>query len=298
MNTQNQLSIHGRIGFRSRSAFSLIEILVVMALLTVIIFGLLAMFSQTQKAFRTGLAQVDVLEGGRVTTDLISGELAQMTPSRQMATNFYLEIPNYTPLLQPLPGSSFSRLNLCNDLFFVTRRNQEWIGIGYFVRETDPQTGNLRVSPVGTGTLYRFETNAPALSGRTPANLLNEFLAARGSEFRATRIMDGVVHFKVRAYNTNGFWVTQNLHNPADNSYISYSPVIAPGEITLCAFYGNAVPAAVEVELGILESRAWERFKSLPDAASQYRYITNQTGRVHIFRQRVPIRSVDPLAYR
>ena len=293
-----QLPIRARVEPCVRSAFSLIEILVVMALLSVIILGLLAMFTQTQKAFRTGLTQVDVLEGGRVATDLISGEMAQMAPSRQNATNFYTEIPNYTPLIQPLPGSSFPRANLCTDLFFVTRRNRDWVGIGYFVRETDPTTGNLRVSPVGTGTLYRFETNAPALSGRTPVHMYNEFLTARGSEFRATKIMDGVVHFKVRAYNTNGFWVTQNLHNPADNSYISYSPVIAPGEITLCAFYGNAVPAAVEVELGILESRAWERFKSLPDAASQYRYITNQAGRVHVFRQRVPIRSVDPLAYR
>jgi hypothetical protein len=66
----------------------------------------------------------------------------------------------------------------------------------------------------------------------------------------------------------------------------------------LYEFWSNAVPAFVELEIGILEDRAWERFKSLSDAASQYRYISNQAGRVHLFRQRISIRNVDPLAYR
>ena len=294
-----QIPIRARAEPRGRSAFSLIEILVVMALLSVIILGLLAMFTQTQKAFRTGLTQVDVLEGGRVATDLILRDLEQMTPSRQKATNFYARLLNNVPLVQPLPGSSFPRTNLCTDLFFITRTNQTWIGIGYFVRQTDVATGNLSISPVGTGTLYRFETNAPVLSGRTPAGMYTEFLNAQGSEFRASKIMDGVLHFKVRAYDNKGFWLTQDLYHRdnSTNSAISFLPVVAPGEVSLYTFYNNAVPAAVEVELGILETRAWERFKSLPAGVAQYNYLTNQAGRVHVFRQRVPVRSVDPLAY-
>src|SRR5205807_126156 len=63
-------------------AFSLIEILVVVALLTVIILGLLAMFHQVQKAFRESMTQVDVLEAGRATLDKLGRELSEAIPSQ------------------------------------------------------------------------------------------------------------------------------------------------------------------------------------------------------------------------
>src|SRR5690349_9405531 len=58
-------------GFRSRQGFSLIEILVVVALLSVIILGLIAMFHQTQKALLSTTTQVDLLESGRAAADLV-----------------------------------------------------------------------------------------------------------------------------------------------------------------------------------------------------------------------------------
>src|SRR5260370_29875183 len=56
-------------------AFSLVEILVTMALLSVIVLGLLAMFHQTQRAFTQSLMQVDVLEAGRAATDVMTREV-------------------------------------------------------------------------------------------------------------------------------------------------------------------------------------------------------------------------------
>src|ERR1051325_2127221 len=123
-----------------RAAFSLIEILVVVALLSIIILGLLAMFSQTQKAFRAGLTQTDVLASGRLASDMVGRELEQITPAYQSGTNFYAQIPfdssaPYTnPFVQPLPGTPNARTNFLHDLFFVSKRNQDWVGIGYFVR--------------------------------------------------------------------------------------------------------------------------------------------------------------------
>src|SRR5947207_12610645 len=60
--------------FRSPGSpgFSLIEIMVTVSLLTFIILGLLLMFNQTQRAFRTGMTQTDVLEAGRATMDMLS----------------------------------------------------------------------------------------------------------------------------------------------------------------------------------------------------------------------------------
>ena len=116
------------------------------------------MFNQTQRAFRAGLAQTDQLEGGRMFTDLILRDLQQITPAGQTnAVNFYAQIPNYSPLQQIMPASSISRTNILEDVFFLTRFNQTWNGIGYFVRSNSDfgVAGNVALA----GTLYRFETN-------------------------------------------------------------------------------------------------------------------------------------------
>jgi hypothetical protein len=66
-------------------------------------------------------------------------------------------------------------------------------------------------------------------------------------------------------------------------------------------FWSNAVPAAVELELGILEQHALERYNSIGDPNARLNYLqsTNYylSSRVQLFRQRIPIRNVDPLAY-
>src|ERR1700744_6655417 len=100
--------------------------MVVMALLSVIILGLMAMFDQTQKAFRTGMSQTDRLEGGRMFTDLLLRDMEEITPCYQTnGMNFYAQIPNYGafvgPLVQNLPGSTFPRTHILENVFFLTR---------------------------------------------------------------------------------------------------------------------------------------------------------------------------------
>ena len=71
--------------------------MVAVSLLAVIIVGLLAMFYQTQRAFRSGIAQVDVLEGGRATLDLISRELQEMTAASDPTitnVNLFVRFPD------------------------------------------------------------------------------------------------------------------------------------------------------------------------------------------------------------
>jgi hypothetical protein len=69
-----------------------------------------------------------------------------------------------------------------------------------------------------------------------------------------------------------------------------------PGEVKYI-FTSNAVPAYVEFELGILEKQAYERYRAMPDYDSRTNFLARQIGSVHLFRQRVPIRSVDYSAY-
>ncbi len=308
---------------RRARGFTLIEILVVVTLLSIIVLGLLTMFTQTQKAFRTGLTQADVLQSGRVVSDMILRELEQITPTHRYSTvNFDAWYPNLRPLEQALPGSSNKRTNMLEDLFFITRQNREWIGIGYFVRRHDQTTGaveapSMNVPPgpntLAAGTLYRFEARVPLATSpansRGPEYLYALYANAAYTNFwplstlPVAKIVDGVVNFKVHAYNTNNFWITNDFgvngvsYSGSQYNSTNLMSTRVPGEVGQYRFYSNAVPAAVELEVGILEDKAWERFNSLPTDIAKFNYVTNVVGRVHLFRQRVQIRNVDPLAY-
>src|SRR5262249_27457656 len=100
-------------------------------------------------------------------------------------------------------------------------------------------------------------------------------------------------------YDGNGNWQWADLPNNGANlkSDIRLSTGVAPGEVGNYAYYSNAVPAYVEIELGILKSRTWERAKSIADVTARRQYLLQQVAKVHVFRTRVPIRNVDPQAY-
>jgi hypothetical protein len=59
------------------------------------------------------------------------------------------------------------------------------------------------------------------------------------------------------------------------------------------------VPAYLEVELGVLDSQTYQRFKGLDASApaSQVQFLSNRVAQVHVFRQRIPIHNVDTTAY-
>jgi prepilin-type N-terminal cleavage/methylation domain-containing protein len=277
--------------FRACSrAFTLVEMLVVMLLLSLIVGGLMAMFNETQKAFRLGLMQTDVLEGGRALSDLITSEMTGITPSYGgQVTNFYADIPDVAAPWQQIPGDiTAQRTNTLENVFFLTRVNQKWLAYGFcFTNPAD-----------GAATLFRFyaETNINA----NPGPMWSSFIQQTNTNFRATnltRLMDGVVQFRIRAYDTNGIWIVPGSLDPnMTNNALSVLSTRVPSEMKYI-FTSNAVPAYVEFELGILEKRAYERFKAMPDYDSRTNFLAQQVGSVHLFRQRVPIRSVDFSAY-
>jgi len=237
---------------------------------------------------------------------MIARELSQITPASYtrdavtFSAGIYSYLPPFqfvAPLLQPLPGTAnVERTNFLEGMFFLTQENQtgqpRWSGIGYWVG--DPATGGPATG--GWGTLYRFQTNTVFRDMPSPTSLYNYFYRPDVRRNLSSRIIDGVVHFKVRAYDTNGVWITRNLRTNTDIRSIQFSTVI-PGEVEFYRFTNSAVPASVEFELGVLEERALARVKSIPDATTRSNYLRLQAGRVHLFRTRVPVRNVDPTAY-
>ena len=269
-------------------AFTLVEIMVVMTLLSIIILSLMTVLNSTQTAFRAGLTQTDVLASGRTVTDLIKSDLETMTPSfgaSNGAVNFYVTNVSlgYPTNIQSLPGSGSQRTNVLQNFFILTRQNRTWTGVGYVVDTASQPTNSLYRFSMSTNVmatdpcwwLFYFFTNAVANNNFT----------------NMSHLMDGVVNLRVRVYDTNGIWMNYTYTNAPN--FRTSSTVC--GETGFYMF-SNMLPASVEVELGVLEDRTLQRAESLSGAV-QMAYLSNHVGQVHIFRQRVWIRNVDPSAY-
>jgi type II secretory pathway pseudopilin PulG len=289
--------------FAIRGAFTLIEVMVVVVLLSLIVIALMGVFNSTQAAFRASITQTDVLEGGRAAMDLMAGDLKEMSPSLGFSNlvanggvNFFVtnNDSTYSPLIQPLVASSSSRMNVLQKFFILSHENQTWSGVGYVV-DTSP-TAN------GINPLYRFvPTDLPARPD--PWQLFTNFidhsaLPISQSDTNMHRLMDGVVTLRVRAYDLNGLWMTNGYSNPASFTVknVRFLPTIF-GEVGFYMF-NNALPASVEIEMATLEDRTLQRAGTYPNNTfAQSNYLAGQAGKVHVFRQRVAIPNVDSAAY-
>ena len=298
-------------------AFTLVEILVVVVLLSFIILALMTVFNATQTAFRASLTQTDVMEGGRSAMGMIKNDLDSMTPSfgqsNQPAfdgtslvpvnfSSFVVVTGTNTPLVQSLTGVSNptnNRVNVLEEFFILSRQNTMWTGTGYFVDTVSTNYLNplyrfsmtTNVMAADPMVLYNtFCTNLPTFTGR-PISINNPSMS---------HLMDGVVHLTVRAYDPNGIWMTNGYPlgytNTAKNAWFSQQMLGEAGFV----MFSNTLPAAVEVNLGVLEDRVLQRAQSLPNfppVLAQSNYLAQQAGKTHLFRQRFPIRNVDPSAY-
>jgi hypothetical protein len=292
---------------------------VVVALLSLIVLALMAVFNSTQTAFRATLTQTDVLEGGRSVMGLIKTDLESMTPSFGRSNvvlngGYYGFIPNDAPvnfcvvtntyqyqsgnlpLVQSLTGSSSNRINVLQKFFFLTRQNTTWTGIGYVV---DPASTDY------FNPLYRFTLTTNLSAPQAPWVLYATFLTnsvfpISPTNSRLSHLLDGVVHVTARAYDPEGYWMTNAIEvyggRYVSNRNVRFAPP-AWGEVS-CYMFSNTLPGSVGIELGVLEDRVIQRALSIDNAVARSNYLAGQAARVHLFRQRVPIRNVDPSAYR
>jgi type II secretory pathway pseudopilin PulG len=301
---------HSPFALRGFSAFTLIEVMVAVALLSLIVIALMGVFNSTQTAFRASVTQTDALESGREAMGLITSDLRAMSPSfgysntitANPPVNFAVTVNNaFPPLVQPLVGSvsGIDRTNVVENVFILSRENQTWTGVGYVV---DTAATNS-INP-----LYRFSmsTNVAAANPRVLYNIFANYLSI-GVFTNMSHLMDGVVEFRVRAYDPFGVCLTNGYNNvlppvvvPVKNAQF-FAPVL--GE-TGFYMYSNALPAAVEIQMATLEDRVLQRAESRPDDVpgpppndARTIYLQQQAGKVHVFRQRVAIPNVDSSVY-
>jgi len=304
------------------AAFTLVEVMVAMGILSLIVLVLMAVFSNTQAAFRASVTSSDVLENGRATMELMTADLRGMAPSEgfSLGNNYALGVSGmafnnepvnffvtnnsafYQPLVQPLIGSANGamRTNQLEYFFMLGRQNTMWTGVGYIVNTKT--SSSLSLYP-----LYRF--SAQTSIQNSPSTLFNAFQSEILNDqwTSMSHLMDGVVGLTVRVYNTNGVWLT-NGYVPGQSYVVGNTwfepPCPGPGGEVGCIFFSNALPASVEIQMATLEDRTMQRAESLGQSGqtpmsvyAESNYLSGRAGAVHIFRQRVSIPQVDPSAY-
>jgi prepilin-type N-terminal cleavage/methylation domain-containing protein len=256
----------------SQAGFSLLEILVAVGLLALIIVGLLSMYYQTDKAFRLGTRQVDVLESGRAVMNTLARELQEMTSVDYLRVSNFFTRTTFAPLLQPRGSDDFWQTNILQDYYFITKSNDMWHAIGYFV-DTTGASG-------GVGSLYRFTTSQPGMFVENLTNLYGSYDAAlKTAPNNWSLLAENIIHLRITPYDANGvIYSNINLLN------YSFPYEIAPSRY-------ESMPAAVDLELGILDPRALERYRAIVNAGKAHEYLTNHADQVYIFRKRIPIRT-------
>tara|TARA_Y100001934_G_scaffold279419_1_gene383141 strand:- start:240 stop:1259 length:1020 start_codon:yes stop_codon:yes gene_type:complete len=218
-----------RTRIRNSRAFTLLELMVAVSVMTLVIYTLYALFNQTQMALRKNAAQVDVNEAGRAAMEMIVRELSQMEVSGYPAfidfqtrltysgsKSFHSRItPGNTPLLLAYQSDALTpegddedlaqgfRTNILQDFTFTGRGDS-----GFFVT-------SYRVvgATNGIGTLARYRTNGTlrvTASGQVLTNkteIFNRFFFdtvtyADSGWFQP--IADGVIHLRISPYDRLG----------------------------------------------------------------------------------------------
>lgn len=310
-------------GQKRRSAFSVIELMLAIAIMGVIIFALYNVFDQTQRAMRSTQVQTDVSEKARAIMEMVGRELEQAQPSH-VGINGLMEVNLFGGLEhQPQVIGAGNRpedrkdipprTNLLHNIFFLNNRTNAWQGIGYRV---------IYVTN-SVGVLQRFETNLYGhrpYSNRLSSAFVNEPLTSTNYH----HVADGIIHFSVIPYDRNGYrlgWDTTNrvpgyysilrrsaegeaFETASDTTETNLANVILQeafqdtrAEVleysSNFAFRSNAMPAYIDLQLGILEPEALAQYYLMledenPNAGQ---FLARQISKVHLFRQRIPIRT-------
>jgi hypothetical protein len=275
---------------RWRAAFTVLEIMVAVALLAVIIVGLLAMFYQVQRAFRAGTAQVDVMENGRSAISMITREMHEVAATGLLDVTNLVIVPSWQGIqTSQLLSSGEVRDNFLDELCFLQRRNDEWTGIAY--RFTNAWTG--------VGTLVRYSWSWTKDSNPQWADDTNRIMSGvvcaqppnPPINIAHSHVLDGVVHFQMEAYDAEGVPYRPPVYPDVNDSYLRRDSVRA--------FMSTNLPAYLDIELRVLEPATLARFRARAetDLTRATNYLAAQIGRTHVFRQRIPVRSAATTAF-
>lgn len=305
-------------------AFTVVELMVAVSLMTVIVLALFGMFRQTQRALQGNVTQLDVLESGRAALELMVREVQEAVPAGLEAqVNFKVELnrpgtlgAGAAPMFfrQPLLQTNVHfQTNVLQEVFFLTKRAKEWTAVGYRVVATN--------GPVGVLYRFAYTTNAAVLpfAANNLSLLFHNTVYTNRNFF--TPVADGVLHLRVQTADRIGrplnlpsidfyyppaqrvslneqglpsraLWLATSNSYPYDTVVRQWRDGANLPFAEDARFLSNAVPAYVDLELGVLEPQTLEQYRAFQvNPALATNFLARQAAKVHLFRQRIPIPS-------
>lgn len=288
-------------------AFTLVEMMLVVALTLVIVLTIVKAFDVTQKAFVKSLAQTDLLENGRGTISLISSDLSSIRalewqdgsgnprPSI-LVTNVTTQAMNLD--YPTSPGSAAKQTFYFQDLFFMKEFQRHWDAVAYRVAFTN-----------GVGSLYRLQLHTES---RTPdASFFQQALLSENNFPRnsistldynslpavpvVSLMAEGVVHFEINLYNQDGL-LLETLDNPVVGNQI-------PPFLAVVRNLGNGVqdvdysvnapniPSFVELVMGVMGPKLREQYANILSPELGAEFLQRESGNIQVFRSMFPIRN-------
>ena len=260
--------------------------------LVFIVLGLTAMFIETQRVFKAGTKQTNMTDSGRTILDMVTSDLAQLSDAQNTnVVNLFWSWSPANTSTQTADGATVPfRTNQLQMIFMLVHTNLQWVGVGYAVSN----------AVAGAGTLYRYQANtSDPLFYTNFVNIFTNFsVSASNGVFNPAyfhRVADGVVHLKIRAYDQTGhepLYEQQNDFNPNGDEFSypaqGYYYNIGSGQSNYVA--PAALPASVQLELGVLEPDAYDQLRNLPRVANAPRnFMVSAGGKIQIYRQNIPI---------
>lgn len=263
----------------TRKGFSLIELLVAIAALTLLVLLLVSLAGGVNRAWVAGEQQVSEFQDGRAILELISRELSQavISPTLQFVQN-------------PTLPAGFPIRAYSDQIFWMAPATSTASGnlseIGYYLAEdrsnpalTGAEIYQLRRFCVPPSDVANYQIfTSPNQPTDYSAPWVSSFL---GTAVLSTPVASGVIAFWVRCFDTNGDlipWLSANATGVGPmkfNSRAHFQPAI-PG-IASSFKYTNAVstvtadllPTSVELTIVTLDPKTFQRNPSIPAQIGQ-----------------------------
>lgn len=317
-----------------RAGFSLVEMMVAVALLGVIMFAMYSLFNQTQKALRQAVGQADVNEPARAALDLIADNLRQaafvgVPEVENFMVRYFTDQNGTAPSRHPSWTESVGpRSQAHHEVYYLKQvQDRQWLSAGFYVGQEASSVSGYRADrpwPPPVGTLYFYSDPKGVLARgdnlRTNGVSANEFRSKLLRNFNdldnrtavSSRVVDGVVVFRVLAYDAYGrlmdeYSLNQLMNLPITNGiyksdirFFANRDVDLVGRVqslkvpaTFVTFLNQELPATLEIELGILEPKTLDQYRAASDggAATALAFLERNQSRIQMYRRRVDLRT-------
>lgn len=287
-------------------AFTMVEIMTAVAVTTLIVFALIAMFNQVQKALQGSLDQSDVWEAARSSFGVVAKELQEATlvrpqePAGVLQTTNIVSLYAANPLIYPEPASQITMgtntvvRNRFQIIYTVNEESSGWQFSVFFIHPADSAVGSLYM---GQGQAQFFD---PANAG-TPSIVTQPLLP--GSSHPVSQVIedlpndqldptqyhkltDGVVSFNLQVFDESGIELA-----PTGGSSTNYVKNDASFNLVGSFFDSRRMPGYVELDMSVINPSSVDELRavSVGGPVSVQRYLDTHQGDIMRFKQRIRV---------